>query len=361
MGKIKENNWKHQLESGISSTEQLRKAFEHMNIKKTEKFYQETDEVAKLFPLKISPHTFKQCLKSKAIYKQFVPDKNELVNFKGTNDPLKEDSRKPTKKLIHMYPDRVLLLVTDICFSSCRFCTRKRIKTAYQKISRKELNDACKYIAKNKQIKDVIISGGDPLILDDSELNIILTKIRNIKSVKIIRIGTRAPFSCPDRVTVQLVNLLKKFKPLYVNVHLNHPDEITPEVFECLRRLSDAGIILGSQSVLLKGVNDSGDILKKLFYKCLEVSVRPYYLYQCDEVLGTEHFWTDYQAMFKIMKALVGNVSGLAVPNFVFDCKGGQGKVRVVPDFCKNKNKKSITLKTFKNKLYTYRNTGGMK
>jgi len=351
-------NWNHELNKGISSTDQLKFAFERVGIKKSANFYRKVEEIIKVYPIFISTHIFKQCLKSRSIYKQFIPDKKELINLRGENDPLKEDRKKPTEKLIHMYPDRALLLVTDMCFGSCRFCARKRIKKACQKITSKELEDACKYIAKNKQIKDVIISGGDPLIMGDSELDNILKRIKKIKSVKVIRIGTRAPVSCPDRITDNLVKLLKKFNPLYINVHLNHSDEFTPKTVHALKKLSNAGIILGSQSVLLKGINNSSKTIKELLYKCIETGVRPYYLYQCDEVSGTEHFWTEYQEMFKIAQNLIGNISGLATPSFVFDCKGGQGKVRVIPESYQNKKNKSITLRTFKNKLYTYKNLG---
>ncbi len=355
MNKTREK-WQNQLKMGISSIDKLRVAFERAGIKKSANFYQELEKVVKSYPIFISPSILKQCLESKFIYKQFIPDKEELINLRGENDPLNEDSKKATDKLIHMYPDRALLLATDMCFSSCRFCTRKRIKMPCERITLKQLDDACKYIAKNKQIKDVIISGGDPLTIEDSGLKIILEKIKKIKSVKVIRIGTRAPVSCPDRITNDLVRLLKRFNPLYVNVHLNHPDEFTHATVQALKRLSDAGIILGSQSVLLKGVNDNSKTVKELLYKCIETGVRPYYLYQCDEVSGTEHFWTEYQEMFKIAQNLIGNISGLATSSFVFDCKGGQGKVRVIPEFYKNKKEKSITLKTFKNKLYTYNN-----
>lgn len=352
----KGKRWQKQLGNSISSVDKLRIAFERAGTKKSASFYKELEKVAKSYPIFISPYIFKQCLNSKSVYKQFIPDKEELVNLRGEDDPLEEESKKATEKLIHMYPDRALLLVTDMCFSSCRFCTRKRIKKPCERITLKQLDDACKYIAKNKQIKDVIISGGDPLTIEDSGLKIILEKIRKIRSVKIIRIGTRAPVSNPERATDDLVKLLKKFRPLYVNVHLNHPDEFTKETVKALRKLSDAGIILGSQTVLLKGVNNNSKTMKELLYKCVENGVRPYYIYQCDEVLGTEHFWTEYQEIFKIAQNLIGSVSGLAIPSFVFDCKGGQGKVRVIPESCQNKKDKSITFKTFRNKLYTYNN-----
>jgi len=349
-------NWHNQISKTITSVDDLRFIFNQANIKKSAKFYKEIKEVIKAYPVLISPFVLKECLKSKAISRQFIPNKRELINCRGENDPLKEVAREPTKNLIHMYPDRVLLIATDMCFSSCRFCTRKRIKKAYKKITPKELEGACKYLKKNKQIRDVLISGGDPLILEDCELKIILKKLRGIKSVKIIRIGTRAPFSCPYRITDQLVKLLKKFGPIYINVHLNHPDEFTPETIRALKKLYISGIILGSQTVLLRDINNSSETIKKLLYKCIETGIRPYYLYQCDEILGTEHFWTDYQEIFSVAKDLIGNISGLAVPNFAFDCNGGLGKVRVIPEFCQHKDERSITLKTLKNKPYKYRN-----
>ena len=348
--------WQNQLKGGVSSVDRLRAVFDRAGIKKSNKFYREIEKVIKSYPVFISPFVLKECLRSKSINRQFIPNKRELVNYRGEIDPLKESAREPIKKLIHMYPDRALLLATDICFSSCRFCTRKRIKKAHEKITAKELENACEYIAKNKQIKDVLISGGDPLIMEDHELEKIFKELRRIKSVKIIRIGTRAPFSCPYRITDRLVKLLRKFGPIYMNIHLNHPDEFTPETVTAIKKLSTGGIILGSQTVLLKDINDSSKTIKELLYKCIELGIRPYYLYQCDEILGTEHFWTDYQEIFNIAKDLLGNISGLAVPNFAFDCNGGLGKVRVIPEFCKRKSEKSITLKTLKNKPYTYRN-----
>jgi len=351
-----DKKWQNQLGKGIFSVDELRAVFAQVGIERSSNFYRELRKVVKSYPIFISPYIFKQCLNSKSIYKQFIPDKRELINFRGESDPLKEVDREPIKKLIHIYPDRILLLATDICFSSCRFCTRRRIKKAYEKITTKELENICKYIAKNKQIKDVLISGGDPLIMEDYELEKILKKLKKIKNVKVIRIGTRAPFSCPYRITDRLVRLLKKFGPIYMNVHLNHPDEFTPETVTALKKLSAGGIILGSQTVLLKDINNSSKTIKKLLYKCIETGIRPYYLYQCDEILGTEHFWTDYQEIFNIAKDLLGNISGLAVPNFAFDCNGGLGKVRVIPEFCKSKSEKSITLKTLKNKSYIYRN-----
>ncbi|KKQ17812.1 MAG: L-lysine 2,3-aminomutase [Berkelbacteria bacterium GW2011_GWA1_36_9] len=356
-----QKNWQNQLKKGISSIDELSRAFDQIGVKKSDEFYKKLEKVNKKYPIFISPYLFKQCLRSKAVYKQFIPNNKELINLVGENDPLNEDKKKTTGKLIHMYPDRALLLATDMCFSSCRFCTRKRIKKLCKRITLKQLDDACKYIAKNKQIKDVIISGGDPLTIKDSDLRLIIERIKKIRTIKIIRIGTRAPISNPGRITDNLVGMLKKFTPLYINIHINHPDEFTQEVIKVLRKLSGAGIILGSQSVLLKGVNDNSKTIKELLYKCVENGIRPYYLYQCDEVSGTEHFWTDYQQMFKIAQNLIGNISGLAIPNFAFDCKGGYGKVRVIPEFYKHKNEKGITFKTFKNKLYTYKNLNNKK
>ena len=353
----KTKNWHIQIDKGIISVADLEIAFKKRNIKKSPKFYKDIENVSDVFPMRISPYTFKLCLNSKAIRRQFIPDKKELIVTRKTDkDPLNEDVTMPVKSLIHVYPDRVLLLATDMCFSFCRFCTRKRFKRKYTKISPENLEKACRYIAENKQIRDVIISGGDPLTLEDSDLKRILEKIKKIKNVKTIRIGTRAPFSCPRRITDNLIKILKSFYPLYINVHFNHPDEFTPESTRVLKKMSSAGIILGNQSVLLEGINDSEKTMKELFYKCLDSGVKPYYLYQCDEVLGTEHFWTDYQKIFKIANKLIGNISGLAVPNFVFDCGKGHGKVRILPDFIESRDEKSITFKNFKNRKYTYRN-----
>jgi lysine 2,3-aminomutase len=353
----KTENWQAQLSEGVVSAAGLKVLFEKRNIKKPRKFYEDIEKVGNVFPVRISPHVLKLCLSSKAVYRQFIPDGKELIIAGKTDrDPFNEDLMMPVENLIHMYRDRALLLVTDMCFSFCRFCTRKRLKRKYAKISSANLNKACQYIASHKQIKDVIISGGDPLSLSDADLKQILEKIKKIKSVRIIRIGTRAPFSCPERITDRFIEMLKGFHPIYVNVHFNHPDEFTPESVKALKKMSSAGIILGNQSVLLKGINDSEGTMKELFYKCLVSGVRPYCLFQCDEVSGTEHFWTDYQKIFKIAGGLMGNISGLAVPNFVFDCKGGVGKIRIAPDSIVHADKNSITFRNFKNKKHTHEN-----
>jgi len=223
------------------------------------------------------------------------------------------------------------------------------------------LNKACEYISKHKQIRDVILSGGDPLTLTDSELENILKKIRSIKNVKIIRIGTRTPLSFPSRITDKLVGIIKKFKPVYVNVHFNSSDEFTPESVKAIAKLVDNGIPLNNLAVLMKGINNSSEAIKKLFYSCVDNRIRSYYLSQCDEVQGTEHFWTDYRDIFKISKSLIGNISGLAIPYFIFDCKGLKGKVRVLPDFYTKRDDGSITLKAFNDRLYTYKNLKKLK
>jgi lysine 2,3-aminomutase len=347
---------KIELKSRVSSINELKIAFEGAGIKKSTKFYKELEEVSRIYPILISPYLFKQCLRSKAIYKQFIPDSKELQSLTKETDPLAEDSKRPLNKLIHLYNDRALLLATNACFGSCRFCTRKRIKKDYEKITKGELNEICRYLTKNKQVKDVIISGGDPLTMSDTELEMIVRKIKKVKSVKIIRIGTRSPISNPARITDQLIARLKKFNPLYVNVHVNHPDEFTFESKKALRKMYNAGLILGSQSVLLKGVNDNSKTIKELLYQCLENGIKPYCIYQCDRVLGTEHFWTNYQKMFEIAKDIVGKMSGLAVPNFAFDCRGSGGKVRILPKFYEKKDKNSITFRTPGNELCVYKN-----
>jgi len=350
-------NKKIKINGSINSVNELRLAFERNNIRKSSKFYNEIEEVTKIYPMRISPHVFRLCLKSPAVYKQFIPDKKELsVYDTATLDPLKENHKMPVKNLIHMYPDRVLLLTTDECFSYCRFCTRKRLKRDHKKISTENLNKACRYISEHKQIRDVILSGGDPLTLNDSELEEILKKIRNIKNVKIIRIGTRTILSCPSRITDRLVEIIKKYKPIYVNVHFNSADEFTQESVMAIKKLVDNGIPLNNLAVLMKGINNSTKAIKELFYSCVDNRVRSYYLSQCDEVQGTEHFWTDYQDIFKIAKSLIGNISGLAIPYFIVDCKGLKGKVRVLPDFYTERDEESITLKAFNDRLYTYKN-----
>lgn len=289
-----------------------------------------------------------------AIWKQCMPDLRELEDHTQCPDPLDESALSPVPGLIHRYPDRVVLLVSNRCPMYCRFCMRKRlVGSGDAPIGKEGLRSALEYIAAHPAIHDVLLSGGDPLMLDDDSLSHILTGLRTIPHVAIIRIGTRIPVTLPERVTPELCNLLRKFHPLYINTHFNHPDEITAESGAACARLADAGIPLGNQTVLLKGVNDSVDTMRDLMTGLLGVRVRPYYLHQMDLVQGTAHFRTSVRSGLEIVRGLRGHVSGLAVPHYVIDLPGGKGKVAVLPDDVEIRGT-TLLLRTYTGELVTY-------
>jgi lysine 2,3-aminomutase len=268
-----------------------------------------------------------------AIWKQCIPDIRELEDEIQCPDPLEEVSLSPVPGLIHRYPDRVVLLVSNRCPVYCRFCMRKRlVGSGDAPMGENELRTALNYIAAHPSIRDVILSGGDPLMLDDESLIKILTGLRAIPHVAIIRIGTRIPVTLPSRITPDLCTILKKFHPLYINTHFNHPDEITADSGSACTLLAEAGIPLGNQTVLLKGVNDSVEAMRNLMTELLSLRVKPYYLHQMDLVQGTAHFRTSVRTGLEIVRGLRGHISGMAVPHYVIDLPGGKGKVAVVPD-----------------------------
>jgi lysine 2,3-aminomutase len=268
-----------------------------------------------------------------AVWRQCMPDVLELEDNDQCPDPLNENVLSPTPGLIHRYPDRVVLLVSNRCPVYCRFCMRKRLVGGSDApMDDYELESALKYIAAHPEVHDVILSGGDPLMLDDASLITILTGLRAIHHVKIIRIGTRVPVTFPERITSGLCAMLKKYHPLYINTHFNHPDEITESSATACALLADAGIPLGNQTVLLKGVNDNVDTMRSLMAGLLELRVKPYYLHQMDLVKGTAHFRTSVRVGLEILRGLRGYISGMAVPHYVIDLPGGKGKVAIIPD-----------------------------
>jgi lysine 2,3-aminomutase len=269
------------------------------------------------------------------IRRQVIPTDQERVPFTAEMvDSLGEDTHSPVLGLVHRYPDRVLMLVTTQCASYCRYCTRSRIvgdPTA--QFSRKDYDAQIRYIAGNPEVRDVLLSGGDPLILPQRVLEDLLRRLRAIPHVEVLRIGSRVPVFLPQRITPDLVGMLRQFHPLWMNVHFNHPKEITPEVEVALAALADAGIPLGCQSVLLSGVNDCPNVMKDLVQKLVKNRVRPYYIYQCDMVHGAGHFRTPLAVGIEIIEALRGHTSGFAVPTFVVDAPGGGGKVPILPQY----------------------------
>ena len=290
--------------------------------------------VSTRYPASLTEHYASLIIKPHdAIWKQCMPDERELEDVSQYPDPLSENALSPVPGLIHRYPDRVVLLVSNRCPVYCRFCMRKRlVGNNDAPMSDDTLKVALNYIATHPNIHDVILSGGDPLTLDDDSLLQILTGLRSIPHVEIIRIGTRIPVTMPARITSQLCSVLKRFHPLYINTHFNHPVEITPESSQACSLLADAGIPLGNQTVLLRGVNDSIEVMRLLMTGLLKLRVRPYYLHQMDLVQGTAHFRTSVRRGLEIIRGLRGHVSGLAVPHYVIDLPGGKGKVAIIPD-----------------------------
>ncbi|MDD5196689.1 MAG: KamA family radical SAM protein [Candidatus Omnitrophica bacterium] len=272
-------------------------------------------------------------------------------------DPCAEDRDSPAPHLVHRYPDRVLLLATDHCAMYCRHCTRRRLVGDHEtkdSNSSNRFDAAIEYIKSDRKIRDVLISGGDPLILEDEELESLLQSLRAISHVEFLRIGTRAPVTLPQRITEKLVNMLKKYSPVWVSIHFNHPKEITKRCKIACDMLAEAGIPLGSQSVLLKGINDRPYIMKKLVHELLQIRVRPYYIYQCDPVRGTQHFRTPVATGINIMEKLRGHTSGYAVPTYVIDGPGGGGKIPVGPNYILSQAKGKYVLRNYKGKIYTY-------
>lgn len=290
------------------------------------------------------------------IWLQCVPDKIELDDFDAMEDPLMEEAMSPVPNITHRYPDRALFLVTSQCGIYCRFCTRKRKVGDYEKISMKGLESAFKYLEEHTEIRDVILSGGDPLMLTDPMLEKILKRLREIKHIEIIRLGTRMPVVLPQRITAKLCNMIKKYHPVYVNTHFNHPWEITEESSRACELLANNGIPVGNQMVIMKNINDDPDIVKELVQKLLKIRVRPYYMYMADETKGANHFRTSIDTGLKISEALRGYTSGLAIPHFVIDAPGGGGKIPLLPNYVLHMDEEKIILRNYQNKVYSYKN-----
>jgi lysine 2,3-aminomutase len=270
-------------------------------------------------------------------------------------DPCAEDRDSPVPGLVHRYPDRVLLLVTEMCFSYCRHCTRRRMVGENKNIlDLKNIDKAIDYIRSDRKIRDVLISGGDPFMLEDEELEEILKKLNSVSQIEFLRIGTRAPVTLPQRITNSLVNMLKKYSPLWISIHFNHPKEITKRCKFACDMLADSGFPLGSQTVLLKGINDRPYIMRKLMHDLLKIRVRPYYIYQCDPVKGTSHFRTPISVGINIIEKMRGHTTGYAVPTYVVDAPGGGGKIPVGPNYLISEAKDRYTFRNYKKKIYTY-------
>jgi lysine 2,3-aminomutase len=290
------------------------------------------------------------------IRRQAVPTSFEYkVSPHEMTDPCAEDRDSPVPGLVHRYPDRVLLLTTEMCFSYCRHCTRRRIVGESKNVlDMKNIDKAIEYIRSDRKIRDVLISGGDPFMLEDDVLEEIIKKLRSVSQIEFLRIGTRAPVTLPQRITNSLVAMLKKYAPIWISIHFNHPKEITKRCKFACDVLADNGFPLGSQTVLLKGINDRPYIMKKLMHELLEIRVRPYYIYQCDPVKGTAHFRTPISVGINIIEKMRGHTSGYAVPVYVVDAPGGGGKIPVGPNYLISEAKDRYTFRNYKKKIYTY-------
>jgi len=313
------------------------------------------ERLNKLFHIRINPYYLSLIrYPGDPIWLQCIPDSKELEEDGLLEDPLAEDAHSPVPSIVHRYPDRVLFLTTSQCSMYCRFCTRKRKVGDSTKINMKYLQDGIDYIAQHPGIRDVILSGGDPLMLTDVLLERVLKGLREIPHVEIIRLGTKMPCVLPQRVTPKLCKMLRKYHPIYVNTHFNHPWEITPEAKRACEMLADAGIPIGNQSVLMKGVNDDAAVMLELVRKLLAMRVRPYYLYQADVTRGTNYFRTPVSKGLEIMDNLRGHTSGLAIPYYVIDAPGGGGKIPLLPQYVIGRAGKNIILRNYKYEIFTY-------
>jgi KamA family protein len=341
--------WQQMIRNSVHTVDQL---VEKFNLDRNT-----AEELDEFFQARINPY-YLSLIKypGDPIWLQCVPNKAELEDFDAEEDPLMEDAMSPVPNITHRYPDRALFLVTSQCGLYCRFCTRKRKVGDYDKISMKGLESAFKYLESHSEIRDVILSGGDPLMLTDAMLEKILKRLRQIPHIEIIRLGTKMPCVLPQRITPKLCEMIKKYHPIYVNTHFNHPWEVTPESTKACEMLANSGVPVGNQMVLMKGVNDDPEVVKELMHKLLKIRVRPYYMYMADETKGANHFRTSIETGINIIENLRGHTSGLAIPHFVIDAPGGGGKIPLLPNYVLHHDSDKIILRNFKRQIYTYKN-----
>ncbi len=299
---------------------------------------------------------------SQGLRRTVVPVNGEYLRMPGEDDdPLGEDHSSPVPGLVHRYPDRVLFLATGFCSTYCRYCTRSRMvgATGEQSLKLSQLEQALAYIEATPSIRDVLMSGGDPLTLADDKLEWLLSRLRRIPHVEFIRIGTKVPAVLPQRITPALTRMLRKFHPLWMSVHFTHPDELTTEAAEACGRLADAGIPLGGQTVLLAGVNDDLETMRRLMHGLLRIRVKPYYLYQCDPISGSGHFRTPVEKGLEIIRGLRGHTTGYAVPTYVIDAPNGGGKIPLLPDSVAGRDGDDLLLRNYEGRIYRYPDPGG--
>ncbi len=347
------NDWKWQLRNSFTGIDDLKKI---MSL--TEKELLALNNLNGRLPLRITPYFASLIYDSKPadpLRRNVIPVVEELLEMPGEkSDPLHEKMFSPVKGIVHRYPDRVLFTVTQVCSNYCRYCTRSHSVGKLDNLGKSDYEKAFRYISEHKEIRDVLISGGDPLTLSDEKLEYILSNIRSIEHVEMIRMGTRVPVVLPQRITDNLITVLRKYHPLFLSLHFSHPSEITEECAKACNKLADGGFPMGSQTVLLKGINDNVPTMKELMHRLLKIRVRPYYLYQCDLIPGSRHFRTTVKKGLEIIKGLRGYTSGYAVPTFVIDAPGGGGKIPLLPDYVVEHNKERIVLRNYKGDICEY-------
>lgn len=349
------NDWRWQLRNRITNLASLE------NIIRVSEDEQSAILRRQAFlPLAITPYyasLLDENNPSDPIRRTVVPTGNEYDYASGeTDDPLGEEEDSPVPGLVHRYPDRVLFLVTNTCSTYCRYCTRSRLVGKKYVFSSNAVRweKALAYIQATPTVRDVLLSGGDPLTLPDEEIEWLLHQLRRIPHIEMLRIGTKVPVVLPYRITPALTRVLRRYHPLWMSIHFTHPDEVTPEVMKACERLADAGIPLGSQTVLLAGINDNVETAKRLFHSLLKSRVRPYYLYQCDPISGSAHFRTPVEKGLEIIKGLRGHTTGYGVPTYVIDAPGGGGKIPLLPDYVIGRDEHRLLLKNYKGITYSY-------
>ncbi len=349
------SDWRWQIQNRVRDLAKVRRM-----IRLTTEEEKALELAGKMLPMAVTPHYMALVSPTdpdQAIRRSMIPTVYEMRRCPGeADDPLGEEHQSPIPGLVHRYPDRVLLLSTDFCSAYCRYCTRSRV-VGHGAItpSTRRLQMIFDYIRSKPQIRDVLISGGDPLTLSDDRLEFIISNLRAIPHIEIIRLGTKIPAVLPQRITPQLVRMLRKYHPLWMSLHFTHPDECCYETERACAMLADAGLPLGSQTVLLKGINDSAEVMKRLMHNLMRMRVKPYYLYQCDPISGSEHFRTPVSKGVEIIRALRGHTSGYAVPTYVIDAPGGGGKIPVCPDYVEDKDALgNLHLRNYEGGTYQY-------
>ncbi|MBU4317271.1 MAG: KamA family radical SAM protein [Proteobacteria bacterium] len=340
-------SWKHELQTAVTKPHAL--AFPMAGGP------QDVDSVVRRYPMRVTPYFLSLIQQwEDPLGKQVLPNLQELTDTLPHDDPLHENRQSPVPGLIHRYPDRVLFLVSSECAVYCRYCLRKRMVGNPFGVTDQTREAALDYIKKNRSVREVVLSGGDPLLLETDTLNHLLEQLRRIPHIQVLRIHTRVPGVLPSRITDQLVSMLNRHHPLYVNIQFNHPNEITPQSTQACAKLADAGIPLGSQTVLLKGVNDDPEVMIRLMQKLLTLRIKPYYLHHPDPVRGTGHFRTEIACGLSIMEHLRGRVSGMGIPQYMIDLPGGGGKIPLLPESVLGEENGMLKVTGLHGKVYGY-------